>query len=78
MSPIALKKSFYCTVVSETVSITLARRSRFGGRNDLFVKCSEDDCQYVDTNTPPCPLTLTLFAAEIERRAARRNGGGEA
>ncbi len=78
MSPIAPKKSFYCTVVSETVSITLARRSRFGGRNDLFVQCSEADCQYVDTNTPPCPLTLTLFAAEIARRAARRNAGGEA
>ena len=72
MSRIAPKKSFYCTVVSETVAITLARRSRFSGREDLFVQCSEADCQYVDSNAPPCPLTLSLFAVEIERRAARR------
>jgi hypothetical protein len=78
MSRIAPKKSFYCTVVSETVAITLARRSRFSGREDLFVQCSEADCQYVDSNAPPCPLTLSLFAVEIERRAARRNTGGEA
>jgi hypothetical protein len=64
-------KPFYCTVISETVSIKLARRSRFGSSQDLFVKCSETDCQYVDANVPPCPLTLTLFAAEIEDRAAR-------
>ena len=75
MSPLAPKKSFNCTVVSETVAITLARRSRFSSRDDLFVQCSETDCQYVDTNAPPCPLTLTLFAAEIEQRAARRNAG---
>ena len=74
MSLRASKKSFYCTVVSETVSITLARRSRFSGSDDLFVQCSEADCQYVDVNAPPCPLTLTLFAAEIDRRAARKAG----
>jgi hypothetical protein len=71
------KKSFYCTVISETVSIKLARRSQFGSSQDLFVKCSEVDCQYVDANVPPCPLTLTLFAAEIESRAARRAEAGE-
>jgi hypothetical protein len=67
-------KPFYCTVVSERVTIKLARRSRFGSRQDLFVKCSEADCQYVDDNVPPCPLTLALFATEIESRAARRAG----
>jgi hypothetical protein len=36
------------------------------------VKCSEADCQYVDTNAPPCPLTLALFEAEIREQAARR------
>jgi len=71
MSRVASTKPFYCTVVSESVSIKLARRPRFGGSQDLFVKCSETDCQYVDTNVPPCPLTLALFAAEIESRAAR-------
>jgi hypothetical protein len=77
MIRISSTKPFYCTVVSETVSIKLARRSRFGSGQDLFVKCSEADCQYVDANVPPCPLTLTLFAEEIERRAARRAEAGE-
>jgi hypothetical protein len=75
MIRIPSKKAFYCTVVAETVSIRLA--SRFGRSQDRFVQCSETDCQYVDANVPPCPLTLTLFAAEIEDRAARRAGAGE-
>jgi hypothetical protein len=66
------KKSFSCTVVSETVTIMLARRHRFSGPGELYVKCSESECQYVDTNTPPCPLHLGLFAEELEHRAARR------
>ncbi len=68
----APKKSFRCTVVSETVSISLTRRRRFSERDDLFVQCSESDCQYVDANVPPCPLHLGLFAEEIESRTARR------
>ncbi len=68
----APRKSFYCSVVSETVSISLTRRTRFSERDDLFVQCSESDCQYVDANLPPCPLHLGLFAEEIESRAARR------
>jgi hypothetical protein len=66
------KKSFDCPIVSETVTISLVRRTRFSGRDDLFVQCSETDCQYVDANVPPCPLHLGLFAEEIESRAARR------
>lgn len=61
-------KSFSCSVVSESVSITLRRRNDLGGRGKLFVRCSEKDCQYVDANTPPCPLTLALFSAEIKER----------
>jgi hypothetical protein len=63
-------KSFRCDVVSETVSIALRRRTSLGGQ--LFVQCSESDCQYVDANEPPCPLTLDLFAAEIQERMAQR------
>jgi hypothetical protein len=66
------KKSFDCPVVSETVTITLARRHRFSGPGELYVKCSESECQYVDTNAPPCPLHLGMFAEELESRAARR------
>jgi hypothetical protein len=61
-------KSFSCSVVSETVSITLRRSSSAAGRGKLFIRCSEKDCQYIDANKPPCPLTLALFSAEISER----------
>lgn len=64
-------KSFQCSVVSESVSITLRRRNTLTERGKLFVACSEKDCQYVDANEPPCPLTLALFTAEINERAIR-------
>jgi len=65
-------KSFRCEVISENVTIALRRRTVFGGRGPLFVRCSEVDCQYVDANEPPCPLTLDLFAEEIREREAQR------
>ena len=66
-------KSFRCDVISETVTIALRRRAVFGGKGELFVRCSEVDCQYVDANEPPCPLTLGLFADEVrEREEAQR------
>lgn len=65
-------KSFRCDVISETVTIALRRRTVFGGRGPLFIRCSEADCQYVDANEPPCPLTLDLFADEIREREAQR------
>lgn len=68
-------KSFRCDIVSETVTISLRRRAAFGGQSQLFVRCSEEDCQYVDANEPPCPLSLDLFAAEVQERGAPRSGG---
>jgi hypothetical protein len=68
-------KSFRCEVVSETVTIALRRRVVFGGRGELYVRCSEAECQYVDANEPPCPLTLDLFAEEIREREAQRLQG---
>jgi hypothetical protein len=65
-------KSFPCSVISEAVTITLQRRLVVGGAGKLFVRCSERDCQYVDRNEPPCPLTIELFRAEIEFRMAPR------
>jgi hypothetical protein len=65
-------KSFRCTLISETVTIALQRRISLGATGKLFVRCSERDCQYVDANEPPCPLTLDLFSAEIEQRMAPR------
>ena len=58
-------------VVSEPVVATLRRR-HFGEAPALFVQCSERDCQYFDTNQPPCPLTVDLFAAELRELSARR------
>jgi len=62
-------KPFRCPVISETVSITLRRKISLEGRGALSVRCSEKDCQYVDVNEPPCPLSLALFAEEIAARA---------
>ena len=40
------------------------------------MQCNQTDCQYVDENKPPCPLTTAMFADEIkaaeEARAANR------
>ena len=65
-------KPFRCSVVEETVTIALQRRLVLGAAGRLFVRCSERDCQYVDANEPPCPLTLELFSAEIEARMSPR------
>ena len=68
-------KAFRCDIVSETVTIALRRRTVFGGKGELFIRCSESDCQYVDANKPPCPLTLDLFADEVREREAQRPEG---
>lgn len=66
-------KAFRCIVISETVTVALHRRVSVGGtKGKLFVKCGERDCQYVDVNEPPCPLTLELFSAEIDERMTPR------
>ena len=64
-------KSISCSVVSDTVTITLRRSRSPDGRGRLFVRCSEKDCLYIDANQPPCPLTLRLFGAEIRAGANR-------
>ena len=53
-------------MVSETVMIRLTRPPH------------QLECQYVETNAPPCPLHVEMFAEEIRAaeamRAARREG----
>lgn len=68
------EKTFFCTVVSEDVEIALKSRPSFSQRSKsgLFVKCNQADCQYVDLNQSPCPLTLDLFAEEILKREEKR------
>ena len=64
------EKHYFCTVVSEDVGISLKRRASLGleSKTELFVKCNQPDCQYVDLNQSPCPLRLDLFAEELEKR----------
>jgi hypothetical protein len=74
-------RQFRCPVVNETVQIHLRMRRGLGfsGTPSHFVQCDQVDCQYVEENVPPCPLTLEMFAEEIaeqeERRRARRDDG---
>jgi hypothetical protein len=57
------------------VTIRLVRQFQSGSDHGYFVKCNQGDCQYVDENKPPCPLTVALFAAELaaaQRRVKTR------
>ena len=68
------KKDYFCTVISEDVEIALKNKSSIGlnSKNELFVKCNQPECQYVDLNQSPCPLRLELFTEEIEKREEKR------
>jgi len=67
-------KDYFCTVVSEVVVIALRNKpsSDIKQNTELFVKCNQSECQYVDLNQSPCPLRLDLFAEEIEKREEKR------
>ncbi|MEW6187554.1 MAG: hypothetical protein AB1585_17635 [Thermodesulfobacteriota bacterium] len=56
-------RDYYCSVIHEPVKIHLKNRVNFGlkYKKDFFVKCDQEDCQYVDANVPPCPLALAMF-----------------
>ena len=68
------EKDYFCTVVSEDVKIALKNKPSLSRKsnNKLFVQCNQLECQYVDLNQSPCPLSLDLFAEEIEKREERR------
>jgi hypothetical protein len=63
-------RDFHCGLVNETVKICLRNKPTAGLRSEhaLLVICDQTECQYVDANKPPCPLTLSLFAEEIRPR----------
>jgi hypothetical protein len=54
-------RAYWCDVVSEPVSIRLTWRFGRVGRDGYFVQCNQLDCQYVDENKAPCPLSVALF-----------------
>ncbi len=72
------EKDYFCDLVSEDVVITLKIRPSLSleSKGEMFVKCNQSECQYIDNNQYPCPLCLDLFADEIEKReekARKRN-----
>ena len=68
------EKDYFCTVVSEDVEIALKNKPSLSRKsnNELFVQCNQLECQYVDLNQSPCPLSLDLFAEEIEKLEEKR------
>ncbi len=73
-------RDFRCGVVNELVQICLRSRPTAGLRSQqsLYVKCDQSECQHVDGNQPPCPLSLSLFADELrarEKTARQRREG---
>ena len=73
------KKEFFCTLLSEKVKIALKTKISLSRTydNERYIQCNQFDCQYVDENIPPCPLTLDLFADEIKEREERRKAKKE-
>src|SRR5512136_1008803 len=69
------KKDYFCALVSEDVEIALKNKAPFSSepKNELFVKCNQLDCQYVDLNQAPCPLSLDLFAEEVGKRGTNED-----
>lgn len=67
------RRDYFCNVVSEDVKLTLMNKRSMSlkFKKELFVRCDQSDCQYVEVNQHPCPLTLDLFSDEIERREAK-------
>jgi len=57
-------QDYYCKVISENVKIYLKNKVNIGlkYKKDYCVKCNQEDCQYVDKNSAPCPLVLEMFS----------------
>jgi len=63
------KLELWCTVINEPVTISLRRGGGFLGQPEQpYVHCDQRDCQYVDLNRPPCPLTIEMFKGDIDER----------
>jgi hypothetical protein len=56
-------RDYYCDVIREPVKIYLKNKATIGlkYKRDYFVQCNQEDCQYVDENTAPCPLGVEMF-----------------
>ncbi|MEE8484695.1 MAG: hypothetical protein V3S46_08860 [Nitrospinota bacterium] len=76
------QKDVECGVVTESIKGTLKQKTilYFGKKPEYYVQCDQEDCQHVDENRPPCPLTVDMFEEELkemeERRRARKEERG--
>jgi hypothetical protein len=61
---------FECGIAGKTVGITLRHGGGLQEPANVYVRCDERDCQYVDLNRPPCPLRIEMFADGSDRRVA--------
>src|SRR6185436_6409959 len=61
-----------CPIAAKSVRAVLRRGGLLGGPATMHMRCSEVACQYVDTNEPPCPLRIELFAVPADRLVAER------
>jgi hypothetical protein len=58
--------------MSEPVLIRLTRPAGLTRTTpDYFVQCNQMDCQYVETNAPPCPCALICFVTSYPVRRWR-------
>jgi hypothetical protein len=73
--PKQYRKDYFCSVVSEDVEIALKNKIFFSreSRSEQFVQCNQHECQYVDLNQLPCPLSLDLFAEVIKKRGTNED-----
>ncbi|HYE91000.1 MAG TPA: hypothetical protein VEA38_08280 [Terriglobales bacterium] len=61
-------QSFECSIAGKTVRVSLRHGGGLQEPAGVYVRCDERDCQYVDLNATPCPLTPELFADGSDRR----------
>lgn len=68
----------FCAIAGKFVTTSLRHGTVPHEPRQLYVRCDERDCQYVDLNQPPCPLTPAMFDDGSGARVAaflRTNAG---
>jgi hypothetical protein len=60
------QRTIHCPIACASVHVTLRHGRAWQDAGVPYVRCEERDCQYVDTNEPPCPLRVELFLEESD------------
>ena len=63
-------RPFDCEIAGKPVNISLRHGGGLQEPDNVYVRCDERDCQYVDLNTSPCPLRVEMFADGSDRLVA--------